>query len=325
MVRSALAKSSTTSPEIVDISRVDAGELEVLWERERQLWLERLYWDVAPMAGAVRQAMERGKLRGNAARLRDKALGCAYYMVERQRAVVGGVLLAPDADARRIGPRILGALLGRLQSDSAVVRIESQFISFDPSWLTDVFVCRGFDVYPRAFLRRSLDELPRETPVTSSMAFELWDSWHVHEASVMMQQAHAGRVDAQMNELYRTRDGCRTLLDSILYQKGCGTPIRAASFLARDRARALSGLVIATEISPGHAHLAQVAVSPSMQGQGLGRQFLSRTFRALARQGYQTVSLMVSGSNRRAFALYRSTGFDSVIRFPVFVWDRRAR
>jgi ribosomal protein S18 acetylase RimI-like enzyme len=58
-----------------------------------------------------------------------------------------------------------------------------------------------------------------------------------------------------------------------------------------------------------------------MQGRGLGKLFLQRALTVLARKGFHTVSLMVSGANRKAYALYDSLGFREVLSFPVFNRD----
>ena len=126
-----------------------------------------------------------------------------------------------------------------------------------------------------------------------------------------------------MNELYRKPEGCRTLLENIVQLQRCGEPIPMASSVAqRPESRMLSGFIVATEISPRHAHFAQVAVSPSAQG--LGKLLLGRAIDALTRAGYLTVSLMVSDTNERAVSLYESMGFRIVLRSPVFSWDRQA-
>jgi ribosomal protein S18 acetylase RimI-like enzyme len=243
-------------------------------------------------------------------------------MREGRRAVLGGLVFNPNVEASRIGPHLLGSLLASISTDPSIRRIESQFISFGLPWLSDLFCSYGFTEYRRAFLRRSLAASHPEIPESSSLLFEFCrPSSGLGEASQLMQEAHVGSVDAEMNELYRTREGCRTLLDNILHRRGCGEPIDSASFVALDDKRGVSGLVIATEISPGHSHLAQVAVSPAMQGQGLGKVFLHRSLSALSREGFQTVSLMVSDSNRRAYALYDALGFEKVLCFPVFSWD----
>ena len=83
----------------------------------------------------------------------------------------------------------------------------------------------------------------------------------------------------------------------------------------------MNGLVIATEISPGHAHLAQIAVTPDVQGRGLGRMLVARALASLAEREFRTVSLMVSVNNPRACSLYDSMGFENVLWFPAFSWD----
>jgi ribosomal protein S18 acetylase RimI-like enzyme len=241
--------------------------------------------------------------------------------VEGHRAVLGSLVFNRRLDGSNVGARVLGSLLASIHNDPSIHRVESQFIGHGMPWLSEFFQSRGFTEYGRVFLRRSLDGLPTEIPRDGEFLFEICSPDCLTEAAYLMQEAHEGRIDAAMNEAYRTRDGCRVLLDNILHRRGCGDPIPSASFLARDSVNGVSGFVLATQISPGHTHLAQVAVSPAMQGRGLGRLFLHRALVALAGKGYRTVSLMVSSANRKACALYESLGFRHVLCFPVFSWD----
>jgi ribosomal protein S18 acetylase RimI-like enzyme len=313
-----------SAAEIIDLSSLRSRDLQHLWNREIRLWSETLYWDVSSVVTAVRRAVDRKSLNGKAVRVGRRILGYSYYMVECRRAVVGSVMLVPETSSLTVVSDLMGTLLSPLELDPAISRIESQFINFDLPWLAETFNSRGYRSFSRAFLRRSLHPLaltPVEDRGRPSFEFEPWSTLDLTEASVLMQKAHSESVDAEMNELYRTRNGCRTMLDNILHQQGCGQSIPAASFVARDSGGELVGLVVSTEISPRHAHLAQVAVSPDVQGQGLGRAFLHRALATLASQGYQTVSLMVSGANERAYSLYRSMSFEEILRFPVFSWD----
>ncbi len=313
-----------SAAEIIDLTSLKPRDLEPLWDREIRLWSEKLYWDVSSVVTAVRRAVDRRSLNGKAARMGGRIVGYSYYMVECRRAVLGSVMLVPATSSLTVVTDLIGTLLTPLESDPAISRIESQFINFDTPWLTETFVSRGYKSHSRAFLRRSLNPLalsPMEDRGRPSLEFEPWSTLDLTEASLLMQKAHTESVDAEMNELYRSRDGCRTMLDNILHRQGCGQSIPTASFVARDDRGDLAGLVVSTEISPRHAHLAQVAVSPDVQGQGLGRAFLQRALAALADKGYQTVSLMVSGANERACSLYRSMAFEEVLRFPVFSWD----
>ncbi len=137
-----------------------------------------------------------------------------------------------------------------------------------------------------------------------------------------MQSAHVSGIDARMNELYRSSEGCRSLLTSVLRHRGCGSAILDVSAVARDsRTDRAAGFAVVTETSPRKAHLAQLAVAPEYQGRGLGRRILSRVIDRLQEMSYDGLSLMVSRENHRALDLYRSMGFELSIAFPVFSRD----
>ena len=76
-----------------------------------------------------------------------------------------------------------------------------------------------------------------------------------------------------------------------------------------------------TEIAPQQGHLAQVAVLPAYQGQGVGRMLVHHCLTQLAARHFDTLSLIVSRANQRAFRLYQTMGMQEVLAFPVFVWE----
>jgi ribosomal-protein-alanine N-acetyltransferase len=77
-----------------------------------------------------------------------------------------------------------------------------------------------------------------------------------------------------------------------------------------------------TEVARRQGHLPQVAVLPDCQGQGIGRGLLDYSLRQLAEGGFETLSLIVSRANERALTLYQTMGFQSVLGFPVGIWER---
>ena len=129
-----------------------------------------------------------------------------------------------------------------------------------------------------------------------------------------------GSVEAEILALYRSMDGCHSVLDHIVNQSTCGVLVPEASALAHNRGRSL-GFVVVTEVAPRQAHLPQVAVLPAYQRQGIGRGLLDHSLRRLAERGYETLSLIVSRSNDRALTLYRAMGFQAVLAFPVGIWE----
>jgi ribosomal protein S18 acetylase RimI-like enzyme len=90
--------------------------------------------------------------------------------------------------------------------------------------------------------------------------------------------------------------------------------------LARSREQCI-GFIVVTEIAPQQGHLAQVAVLPAYQGQGVGRMLVHHCLTQLAAHHFDTLSLIVSRANQRAFRLYQTMGLQEVLAFPVFVWE----
>lgn len=333
---SAIVESRAPNCQVVDLREVKPFELDALWQREVSLWRDRLYWDVSGALASLRRALERGGMRGKAVRVGSRTVGYAYYMLEAERCVVSGLVVAPDWASSGVGSLLLRETVDEIWQ-TGVRRIESQFVSIEPGWLTESFESAGFRTYWREFMRIRLGDShyaapdgvavsrgrePRPLAPASSKAVRLerWRASHAGLAAAIMRRSHHAGVDAQMNELYRTEEGCRVLLDNILSQRGCGAPISDASAFARCRGEGV-GFSIVTEIARGQGHLAQVAVLPAFQGQGLGRQLMGFNLAGLRARGFETLSLMVSRENETARSIYRRLGFRTVLQFPVFSWE----
>jgi ribosomal protein S18 acetylase RimI-like enzyme len=202
-----------------------------------------------------------------------------------------------------------------------VRRIEGQFVAFDAPWLIPAFERAGFRTYWRDVLRSKLCRTSEPGIPLTRMQLESWQEADLREAALIMQAAHDGGIDAELNALYRTSDGCQEVLDGILNQGGSGIFLIEASAMARDRGRGV-GFILVTQTAPRHAHLVQVAVLPEYQRRGVGRSLLHHSMSRLAALDFDTLSLIVSRSNHNALRMYQAMGFASVLSFPVFTWDR---
>lgn len=322
---SLIAETPLTGWDVVDLSSIHPREMEHFWTREVQIWRDRLHWDVSGAISALARAMERGGLQGKAVRIGSFTAAYAYYLIEDNRGVISGLVVSDElaeVDATEVGKLILGAVMHELRRRGAR-RVESQVISFDAPWLVDCFEQEGFLTHWRDFMRVSLRSPSPRCDASDSMNVLPWKSWNLSEAAHVMQAAHAGGIDARMNELYRTRQGCRALLNNILRQRGCGTSLLDASGVTRDsKTDRLVGFSVVTEVAKRQGHLAQVAVLPELQGGGVGRALLAHSLEKLCAPGYETLTLMVSRGNERAKKLYEKLGFTPIFRFPIFSWER---
>ncbi len=319
---SLIAERAAANLQVVDLCRVRPHELRSLWEREARLWRERFDWDVTTAMSALERAVDRGGLVGKAIRCDGVTAAYAYYVVEGDRGVISGLVVSPAFRDSEIGRMMLHAILEDFYR-RRVRRIETQFVCFDAPWLAESFEAEGFQTVWRDFLRRTVSRVHPEAGPSSRVVLLPWTAWNMSEMAALMERAHRGGADARMNELYRSSSGCRLLLNNILRQRGCGKALAEVSTVAREPATdAAAGFAIVTEVAKGHGHLAQVAVDPVFQRQGVGRLLLTNTLDRLAEIGIRTLSLMVSRDNFRALHLYRTLGFEPTCRFPVFSLER---
>ncbi len=65
-------------------------------------------------------------------------------------------------------------------------------------------------------------------------------------------------------------------------------------------------------VAVGEAHILNVAVAPSCQGEGLGRDLLMHLLQTGRRHGAETAFLEVRPTNQIAIRLYETTGFHQV-------------
>jgi [ribosomal protein S18]-alanine N-acetyltransferase len=314
--------------QVVDLESVRAAELESFFHLETAQWRDHLLWDVSGAVSAFQRALERGAVQGKAIRSGSATLGYSYFIVEGDRGVLTGLSVSPEAWGTDVGPMLVRATV-RALAGRRVSRIETQFVSFDAAWLVPYFEAEGFRTHWREFRRLSLSR-PRSTvPSPSSigsLSSHSWRAWNLAEAAQVMQSAHQDGVDAEMNELYRTSEGCRLLLTNVLRHRGCGTSMAEASLVARQaRTDRAVGFAVVTETSKRQAHLAQLAVAPSFQGKGVGRYLLAQVVDRLLQSKFDSLSLMVSRGNENALRLYRSFGFHPIVRFPVFSRERSGR
>jgi ribosomal protein S18 acetylase RimI-like enzyme len=306
--------------QVVDLCTVRAIELDELWQYEMHVWSDRLRWDASGTLAALRRIAARGGLPGKAVRVRDRIVGYTYYGTAGYLGVMAGLVVLPDWSRTDVGETLLKNTIHEMRRQG-MSRIESRFVAVDCPWLGAGLETEGFRIYWREFLRSNLCQSRPPEPTAPSVSLEPWQATHLAEAAAILQAAYAGGIEAEILTLYRSLDGCRAVLDSIVNQGSCGVLVPEASVLAGDRGRRL-GCVVVTEVAPRQAHLPQIAVRPEYQRQGLGRGLLDYSMRQLAAGGFETLSLIVSRENSRALQLYQSLGFQAVLTFPVGIWER---
>lgn len=316
---SRLTSSGLPEPRIVDLWTVTPAALDGLWRHEEQWWREHLRWHIADALAALRRVVERRGVPGKAVYVGEQLVGYAYYIIAGSLGILSTPVMAPEWSHDVAGELLLQASVDAVRQQG-VSRIESPCLGQHYPWLVPGFERAGFQTYWRDFLRLDLPQQWPQSAPSLAVQLEPWRPTSLHAAAVIMQAAYEGTVDTEMNALYGTIEGCRSVLDNLLNQGGCGTLVAAASALVYDRGDAI-GFIIVTETAPRQGHLAQVAVLPEYQGQGIGRLLVQYSQARLVAHHFDTLSLIVSRANARALRFYRALGMQTVLTFPVFVRD----
>ncbi len=317
------AQPESARPELIELSRLSASELDAVLEEETRVWREQLDWDFAPSADLVRRFVTLHSLGGYALLQQGRTVGYAYFVAEEHKGLVGDLYVLEQFRVGDSEGLLLSAVLDALMHDRHVRRIESQLMLLEGSLERPLPASASLKRFERQFMAfqthrvKDLAPRPRE-----GLVFDLWSERRQDEAARVIAEAYRGHIDGQVNDQYGSPAGARRFLYNIVQYPGCGTFFAPASWIAIERRTArMCGLCLASLVAADVGHITQVCVTPAVRGCGVGYELLRRSLASLALAGVRSVSLTVTSANRRAVELYERMGFATRRRFAALVWE----
>jgi ribosomal protein S18 acetylase RimI-like enzyme len=307
--------------QIVDLRQVRSRALENLFQEEALRWREELYWDYRPSIDLIRRFVDSRALGGSVVMKDGQAAGYGFYVLEDHKGLIGGLFVSGHPEQGLVTQRLLHEILGALRTTPRLQRIEAQLMPFgteiDPAFLTP-----DFHLHTRQFMLLPLrDAQLTRHPLSPGMRFEPWTDRVFEPAARLIQLAYADHVDAEINDQYRSETGGMKFLRNIVLLPGCGTFLPEASFVVRPAGEnRLAGMILTSTVAERVGHTTQVCVMPGYHGHHIGRQLMERSIDVLRQQGYESLSLTVTTSNRRAVELYERLGFRTIKTFAAGVW-----
>ena len=309
--------------QIVDLRLMTPRQMEPLFEEEARQWLEDLHWDYRPSLALIRRFLDTRSLAGRAALEDGRAAGYGFYVLEENKALLGGLFVSRPFFGSALGEELLRSILTGLQQQPNIERIETQLMPFGHA-LDAALAEHKFRLYTRQFMLLPLAQA-RPSPAGGAAPrprLERWNDRSFEPCARLIQAAYAEHVDGEINEQYRTTQGAIKFLRNIVVLPGCGQFLGDASFLAFDPQRGtLAGAVLTSAVSSGVGHTTQLCVLPECQSQGLGRQLLEASIAALSARRFEALSLTVTSANSRAVQLYERMGFQTKRTFAAAVWE----
>jgi ribosomal protein S18 acetylase RimI-like enzyme len=312
-------------PRIVDIRELSASELDPLLSDEMVDWRQELDWDFSKSAELVRKLAEDRMLNGAALVDHGEVGGYGYTGLDEDKGLIADLYVRPGWRSGNTEAVLFRVLLDALIEVPALRRIESQLMLSDPASaraLQREGVVRVFE--------RFLMKLDANTPMPPGRAatmqrFQIdeWGDRPLDAVATVIALAHAGHIDAQINNHYRTVAGASRFLDNIVQFPGSATFYGPASYLAFHMAtERVAGMTLSSFVADDVAHIAEICVVPDARGAGLGYELLRQSVATLRGAGAKRVSLTVTAANEEAVGLYRRFGFREARRFHAYAWDR---
>jgi ribosomal protein S18 acetylase RimI-like enzyme len=288
---------------VSDWRLLPASTTAELYRRERIRWRRRLAWETASTWHTLETARTTWGLPGLVCHDRTgRVRGWTFYLVRSDRFDIGGFV----ADDPLATHALLDALLERASSSPGL----SGFLYSHAPGLEDALTSRGLRLRTFSYLVHTLGTA--EGDLTRSAGMTGWPGEDLEEAARLLRIAYgeSGRIFARHNQVHEWTE----YVGNLVRDPACGiySPQLSRALPHDD---GLGALAIVTMISPRTAHLAQIAVHPSLQGRGLGQQLLAGVLREVRAAGLPRLSLLVGGDNARACGLYARMGFEERDRF----------
>ena len=310
-------------PELVDLRRISARDLEGLLEEECAAWRNELDWDFEKSADLVRRFVDMSALNGSVLMVDGDVAGYMYFVLEEDKGLIGDLYVRRAFRSVDCENMLIEAALDPIMRSPGITRIESQLmmVGHDPYRITPRVDC--LNIYARNFMSIDLRRAPlTKSTVRRPMYVEKWSDHYHDSASQLIAAAYSGHIDSRINDQYRTVAGARRFLHNIVQYPGCGAFYRPASYIAFEGTSGrLCGISLASLVAPETGHVTQICVSPDVRGTGIGYELLRQSLTTLRDMGCNSASLTVTTANADAVALYERVGFRTIRRFSAYVWE----
>jgi ribosomal protein S18 acetylase RimI-like enzyme len=310
-------------PELVDLRRISARDLEALLNEECAAWRDELNWDFEKSADLVRRFVDMSALNGSALMVDDEIAGYMYYVLEEDKGLIGDLYVRRAFRSVEYENLLIEAALDPIMRSPGVTRIESQLmmVSHDLHRITPR--ADRLSIYARNFMSIDLKRASlAKGNIRRAMYVDKWTDHYQDAASQLIAAAYAGHIDSRINDQYRTSGGARRFLHNIVQYPGCGAFYRPASYTAFEGLSGkLCGLSLASLVAPETGHVTQICVSPEVRGTGIGHELLRQSLTTLRDMGCHSASLTVTTANVDAVSLYERVGFETIRRFSAYVWE----
>jgi ribosomal protein S18 acetylase RimI-like enzyme len=293
---------------LVDLRTLDRADLEPLLTEESNFIWESLHWQVSPL--------EQGPW-GIAWVDENRIQGYLTLVLDGGTARPVRLFVSRHGPLEAVESALLWAAIEGAFALPGVERFSGEIFMLAPATMELLLLQWPDRVGIRCLMESPWSGTPRPPEQRTMGLVEHWCQDLLPAASSLLVDAYSGMADVRLGLTYGTMAEALHTLESITTRAAVGRFEAKASFAARDaQTKELTGFVLACRMGEEIGHIAQLAVAPRLQRQGLGVALLVRALDGLRALGCRASHLVVYKANSSAFALYQSMGFRETHRFP---------
>jgi ribosomal protein S18 acetylase RimI-like enzyme len=308
---------------MVPLAETDLAALEQLFDEECAEWIELLKWDYKGASMLIRDVARQRQLSGLVAVSGNATVGFAYYLIEGRRCSIGDVYVSRPWRGMGIDRDMAEAVLDKIDQVGRVRRIESQCVGVGNHDADLLFQARGFERLERSYMLAEVASQDPSIAPATDVTIRPWKKADFSQAVRVIHRSYHGTYDSRINSQYRTEQGCAELLTILIDHIWCGDFLPLVSCVAVRPSGSIVGVLIASRVARGVAHIGQISVHPAHQGRGIGRRMIASAAAQFRNRGFKSASLAVTTANAGAFHLYQTCGFETIHTFPVFYREKK--
>jgi ribosomal protein S18 acetylase RimI-like enzyme len=296
---------------IVDWRELPAARVAPLYEEQMSQWASGLGWSLAASWSLVEQARTAGALPGMAwVNARGGIEAWTFFMRQQSVVQIGALAGRRAAPVRELLEAILEA------PEAAGARELTCLLYPARPNAVSALTRRRFVLQPLGYFSRTISAgAEPHSDLPGELVARRWREDDAVSGVRLLARAYA--VDGGGRNLAPngTLEEWAHYLGQILSTPACGVLLPRGCFIVEERRTGTAvGLLLATSVGEGTAHVAQLAVDPKWTRRGVGRSLLRLAAHAVRADGMERLTLLVSGQNNVATRLYVSEGFEEAGR-----------
>ncbi len=182
----------------------------------------------------------------------------------------------------------------------------------------------NFQQFERFFMSIPI-EVVRSLPdpeLPNEYHFENWNESFRDVSIDIIINSHAESIDNQVFSFFQNKTAGKVFMENLANNRwGKFVPVNSSILKHNDKP---IGVCFMTIMNQGNGYIPDIALKSNYKGKGLGRSLFIRSLKWFAEKETESkaIDLDVTKRNKKAFEIYKKTGFEIKRQYNVYTWNK---